>query len=302
MLKENKIVGLIITSLIYIVAFVGGYFLYDVFANILPTNLSTNILLILGIIDVILTIFVFIFSMIFDNASIYDPYWSVLPMWLIVMYALKARLISNPYVIVMISLFFVWGIRLTFNWMYTFKNLKVQDWRYQQFKEQHPKIWPLINLGGIHLVPTLVVFVGMIPAFRYIDMFTRTAYPTFGIFVGLAISLVGVLFELIADAQMHKFRKNEMNNGKVNNKGIWKLSRHPNYFGEIIFWVGVCLMSMSFANDTSWPLIFCPLIIFLLFSFISIPMMEKRQLKRRPEYKEYVDNTYCLFPLGSKGK
>ena len=302
MIKTSKSIGLIITSLIYIIAFVGGYFLYDIIANILPSNLNTNILLILGIIDVIITVFIFIFSLIFNNASIYDPYWSVLPMGLIVMYALKANVIGISYVIVMIVVFFIWGIRLTINWAYTFQNLNVQDWRYQQLKEKFPRIWPLINFSGIHLFPTLVVFVGMIPAFRYLDMFTKTSYPTLGIFVGVAISLVGVLFELIADVQMHRFRKDPANIGKVNNKGIWRLSRHPNYFGEIIFWVGVCLMSMSFAKDVSWPLVFCPLIMFLLFSFISIPMMEKRQLKRRPEYKEYVDSTYCLFPLGSKSK
>lgn len=302
MIKNSKSIGLIITSLVYIIGIVGATLLYDVIAGILPKDLSTNILLILAILDVALTIFVFLFSTIFNNASIYDPYWSVIPMWLIIVYALKAGVISNPYVLVIIITIFIWGLRLTFNWVYTFKNLNVQDWRYQNFQDKHPKLFPLINFFGIHLVPTLVVFIGMLPAFKYLDMFTRTCYPSVGIFIGVAISIVGVLFELIADIQMHKFRKDPCNKGKVNNRGIWKLSRHPNYFGEIIFWVGICLMSMSFINDVAWPLVFCPLIMFLLFACISIPMMEKRQLKRRPEYQDYIDSTYCLFPLGSKSK
>lgn len=302
MLKNSKTIGIIIITVVYLLSFVLGYFLYDVIAGFLPDNLSNNILIILGLIDVVLTLFVFIFSTIFNNASIYDPYWSVIPMAFIPVYAIKANVVSNPYVIVLIVLFAVWGLRLTLNWAYTFKNLKVQDWRYAHFQGKFPKLWPLINLFGIHLFPTLVVFMGMIPAFRFMDMFTKTSYPTIGIFIGVAISLVGVIFELIADVQMHLFRKDPTNAGKVNNRGIWKLSRHPNYFGEIIFWIGVCMMSMSFMKDTSWPLVFCPLIMFLLFVCVSIPMMEKRQKQRRPEYQDYINSTYCLFPLGSKGK
>ena len=302
-MRQSKTIGLIIISLIYLVTFLGCYFLYDVFANIFKDKFSGSPLIIILILDVIATIIVFIFSTIFKNSSIYDPYWSVAPIFMFLLYMIKMNCLTDPHILIMFALIVIWGVRLTYNWGYTFKNLDIQDWRYENLRTKHPKTWPLINLAGIHLFPTIVVFVAMIPGFNYIERICNNYLPTFGTYFGVVIALVAIIIETIADTQMHRFRKNEINKNAVNDRGLWKMCRHPNYFGEFLFWVGICMMGLSFLNDnTSDLLIFSPLVVFVMFVTISIPMMEKRQKEKRPEYKEYMERTPIIFPFGQREK
>lgn len=302
-MKQSKTIGLIIIALIYLITFTGCYFLYDVFKNIFGDNFSSSPLIIILILDVIATTLVFIFSTIFNNASIYDPYWSVAPIFMLLLYMVKLNCLTDPHIILMLVVFIIWGVRLTYNWIYTFKNLSIQDWRYENLKTKHPKVWPLINLGGIHLFPTMVVFIAMIPAFNYIEKICAHYAPTLGTYFGALLAIVAVIIEAVADIQMHRFLRKEVNKNAVNDKGLWKMSRHPNYFGEFLFWASICIMGLSFFNDnTSDLLIFSPLVVFVMFVTISIPMMEKRQKEKRPEYKEYMERTPIIFPLGQKEK
>lgn len=298
-MKRSRVMSFIIIALTYSIALVGCYFLYDEFKAILPEKYDNRLLIFL-ILDCIATIWVFLVSVLFNNSSVYDPYWSVMPMAMIVMYAVKAGNIGNGFVILLVVIILIWGLRLTGNWAYTFRNLHIQDWRYTSLKEGHPKLWFFINLFGIHFIPTLVVFVAMLPAFKYVEEFVGAAQPTVGTFLGAIVALIAIGIETIADVQLHSFRKISSHAGLVNDKGLWKNSRHPNYFGEILFWFGICMMGISFYQDETWVLIFSPLVVFLLFVSISIPMMEKRQLASKPAYKEYKENTNMLLPFGSK--
>lgn len=298
-MKRSRVLSLVIVALTYLIVGVGGYFLYEVFDNILP-DFQDRIIINLLIVDIIGTIFVFIISTIFGNSSIYDPYWSVMPVLIIVLYAFKLGVLNNGYVTLLIGVILIWGLRLTINWIYTFKNLHIQDWRYQTLKEKHPRIWPLINLFGIHLVPTIVVFIGMLPAFKYVMEFKVGTTPTISTYLGIIIIFIGIVIETIADVELHMFKKISSNAGLVCDKGLWKNSRHPNYFGEILFWIGLWWTGSSFYQDSTWILIFSPLIVFLLFVSVSIPMMEKRQLETKPAYKEYMESTNMLLPIFPK--
>lgn len=296
-MKRSKPLSLLIIALIYIIMMVGCYCLYDVFDNILPDKLNDRLLIMMIILDVIATFYIFIMSTIFNNSSIYDPYWSVMPIFLIIFFACKVGNITNGFVVMLISVILVWGLRLTINWIYVFPNLRVQDWRYQTIKNKHPKLWFLLNLFGIHLLPTIVVFIGMLPAFYFVLGIKENAIPTISTYFGVIIALGGMIIETIADVELHMFKKVSSNAGLVCDKGLWKNSRHPNYFGEILFWIGVWMTGSSFLGNQTWVLIFSPIIVFLLFISVSIPMMEKRQLENKPAYKEYVENTNMLLPL-----
>ncbi len=300
-MKRNRTLSLIIIALTYITICIGTFLLYGVFDNILP-DIKDKAILNLFIVDVIMTVFVFIISSCFSNSSIYDPYWSVMPIILITIYALKLEVIDNGFVILLIVTIFVWGLRLTANFIYTFKNLHIQDWRYVNLKEKHPVLWPLINLFGIHLFPTIIVFIGLLPAFKYVLEFNIGTTPTISTYLGVIIAFLGIVIETIADGELHSFKNISSNDGLVCDKGLWKTSRHPNYFGEILFWIGIWWMGSSFYKDSTWILIFSPLIIFLMFVTISIPMMEKRQLETKQGYKEYMESTNMLLPIFSKKK
>ena len=109
--------------------------------------------------------------------------------------------------------------------------------------------------------------------------------------------LFAIVIELISNMQLFAFRNNNNTSGLVMNKGLWKYSRHPNYFGEIVFWVSIWLTYFSAESDFMIGLLMCacPIVIFVLFQFVSIPMLEKRQLKNKVGYKEYMENTNALL-------
>lgn len=278
---QSKSIGLIIITIIYILATIIGVITY----NSIDCN---NKLLSLFIADVVATLVVWLFGVIFNNSSIYDPYWSVAPPLLLTFFAIEASSFGTP-VRLTLLIVWLWAIRLTGNWAYTFPNLSKQDWRYDKYKGDFPKLWHLVNLFGINLMPTLIVFLAMIPAIELIDL-NPISYNIFTI-LGILISLVAVALELVADRQAHSFRKE--NRGKVCNIGLWKSSRHPNYLGEILFWWGLFIIYISVAPG-EWLTAIGAVANTLLFIFVSIPLMEKRQLATKPAYAEYRRNTRML--------
>lgn len=152
-MKSNRFLSFEIILIIYIIASIVGLLVYS--------NLEYHFAINFLIADIIATIVVFVFSLIFKNASVYDPYWSVKP--IVVVLALSLTNEMNISRILPLIAILLWGIRLTINWAYTFKSLNHQDWRYAMLKEKTSMFYPLINFLGIHLFPTIVVYLCMLP-------------------------------------------------------------------------------------------------------------------------------------------
>lgn len=272
---KNKFWSLVIVLGIYVVAAVcGGVFVY------LAKDWLTSDLMLMFIADIVATFVVFVFSLFLKNASVYDPYWSVAPLLLVVgFYYVSEAWFLTEHLIILIPLL-VWAVRLTYNWCREFDNLSWQDWRYVKYKGQFPKIYILINLTGIMLMPTILVFAGTIPLYHLITGTVNIMW----LCIGGAVVLLAALYQGIADHQMRTFREKDENKNKCIDEGLWRYSRHPNYFAEITIWFGV--FAASFPNLT-WlsPVGFVS--IFCLFMFVSVPLMENRLLKTRPQYQEY---------------
>lgn len=295
----SKFKSILAIFIMYVAAIVGCVFLYP-YINI-PGVEGQSILLKLLILDVIATAFIYIMSVIFKNSSIYDPYWSVAPIVMSIAFLYLSNNI-NPWSSILVALICIWGVRLTLNWVMNFNNLRKQDWRYDHFKEKFSKCFQLINFFGIHLMPTIIVAVAMLPAFNFIGDVTKAGYePTMMTIIGYLIIVTAILIETIADLQMYFFKKIPSNSGLVMTHGLWKNSRHPNYFGEIMFWLGIFAVHFSVKNANA-ALVFCPLVVFVLFQLVSIPMMDKRQLNSKPGFKEYMESTNALLPILSPKK
>lgn len=293
-IKHNKTLSIIVIIIIYVIAFAISYLCYRYL-------IFDNVLLKMFLFDVIATTLVFLGSMLFNNSSIYDPYWSVFPIFIVPFFILETTGF-NVYNIIILVIIAIWAIRLTANCLIRFKNLTIQDWRYNKFQTKYPKLWPIISYFGIHMFPTLVVFIGLLPVFAYIDAFSEgNSVEINGTYViSIAVSIFAIVIEMIADVQMEKFKKDSSNIGKINRSGLWKKSRHPNYFGEIIFWFSMFLFCLAVRTDL-WILIFSPLIIFLMFVFISIPMLDKKLLKSKSGYDVYQKETNALLPIFAPG-
>ena len=287
-IRNNKIISISLILFVYLLAFISGYVSY----KYIPIE---NILLKFFLCDIIGTIVVYLGGVSLNNASVYDPYCSILPM-ILVPFFINETIGFNVYTSIIMVFVEIWGLRLTMNWFLRFKNLKIQDWRYTHIQNKHPKLWPLISFFGIHMLPTIVVFMGLLPVFAYVDAFEKKVEINGTYFISCIVCFIAIVIEMLADAQMNTFKKNPENVGKINRNGLWKKSRHPNYFGEILFWFSMFLFNLSVRSDL-WILIFCPLIIFLLFISVSIPMLEKRQANNKVGYLEYKKETNALLPI-----
>jgi steroid 5-alpha reductase family enzyme len=230
----------------------------------------------------------FAFSLIFKNASVYDPYWSVQPPVILVAFAIGKRL--NAFGILLIIAVSFWALRLTANWAYTFGNLTHQDWRYTMLREKTKKIYPVVNFIGIHMVPTLVVYMCILPAVYAVLAETSL---NVGSALFLCVSLGAAVMQGIADIEMHKFRKSR--DGAFIRRGLWKYSRHPNYFGEILMWWGIGL-SVVCARPDAWYLLVGAIANTALFLGVSIPLADGRQSKKEG-FSEYKAQTRMLLPI-----
>lgn len=238
--------------------------------------------------DVLATVVVWLFGLLYDNVSVYDPYWSVFPPVAFLLWAFYTHTWSVPVILILVASWY-WGIRLTRNWVITFHGIAHEDWRYTHYrKSQSPLIFHLINFFGLNMMPTLVVFAAMLPGL----MLYETSDPANIItWMGFVLCLSSATIQLVADKQIHDFRAVHL--GQYCNRGLWKHGRHPNYFGEIQFWWGIWAMYASL-NGMNW-LILAPIAMTALFLGISIPLMEKRQLQNKPGYAEYRKQTRMLI-------
>ena len=279
--------SVIICILVYlaagIVALVVGYSLRD-----------THPLLIIAIADLAAMMVVFSFSVIFDNSSLYDPYWSVVPVFITLYWALASTADVNIVrQIVVITLIYIWALRLTYNWVRRWRGLGHEDWRYTDFRVNTGKwYWP-VSFLAIHLVPTVLVFGGCLSVYAAVSVGTKA----FGIidYLAIIVTLVGVLIEIIADRQLHAFLTSRKDERKILSSGLWAYSRHPNYFGEVIFWWGLFLFGLAAAPSYWWTIV-GPVLITALFIFISIPMIEKHMKKRKPDYAVKRQGVSAFIP------
>ena len=279
-LKQSRPISFIVVALVYMIATVVGVLVYRA--------LDLDWWLSLLMADLLATVATFIFSLIFKNASVYDPYWSVQPPVILVAFAIGRELTLLGILLLLVISF--WAIRLTANWAYTFANLNHQDWRYTMLKEKTGVFYPIINFVGIHMVPTLVVYGCVLPAVYAIREALSANIPSI---ICLCVSLGAAVMQGIADIQMHKYRKKR--NGAFIRIGLWKYSRHPNYLGEILMWWGVGL-SVIFASPSTWYLAAGAVANTILFLAVSIPMADGRQ-SRKAGFAEYKAETRMLLPI-----
>ncbi len=247
--------------------------------------------------DIVATLVIFGFSVAFDNSSFYDPYWSVAPLPIVAFYAFRPEADDAAVLrqILVAGLVFAWGIRLTWNWMRGWTGLDHEDWRYVDFRKSMGKLYWAVSFTGIHMMPTLWVLGGCLSLWA-----AMTSSAPIGLLDVLAVlvTAAGIVIEGTADNQLRAFVDREPPPGTILKEGLWGWSRHPNYFGEITFWWGIWLFGV--AVGAPWWTALGPLSITLLFVFISLPLIEKRHLARRPGYAEHQKRVSVLVPWPPK--
>lgn len=286
-MKTNpKIRGMLIDLAVYALAF--G-------VSLVPFLLIENMFLASAAMTATATLVIFLFSTALSDVSVYDPYWSVAPPVLLLACMAKYRLWTvNAWIL--LALIGIWAVRLTGNWYRTYKGLGHEDWRYAQYREScSPAVFHLISFFGLHFVPTAVVYLGMTCALLSAE---ETAFSPLSL-TGAAVMLAAVTLEFVSDRSIHRFLSEHAGERRTCDVSVWKYSRHPNYLGEMSFWTGLYLYFV-FCRPGIWYLGLGFLSILILFLSVSIPMMEKHNLARRPDYEEYQKNTSMLLLLPNR--
>lgn len=189
----------------------------------------------------------------------------------------------------------IWGLRLAWHIHERNKGRK-EDYRYAKWREEWGKWFYLRSYAQVYLLQGVLLFLIIFPvllinksigaSLNYLD------------FVGLTVWLVGFIFESVGDAQLARFIKDPNNKGKLIKSGLWRYTRHPNYFGEVLLWWGIWIISLSVENSVIG--VIGPLTItFLILKVSGIPMLEKK-MAENPEFAEYKKRTSMFFPLPPK--
>lgn len=188
----------------------------------------------------------------------------------------------------------LWGVRLS---SYIFLRIRKngEDYRYAAFRKAWGDSFYLRSYVQIFLVQAVLQFIIALP----ILAIHTSQITSFSVLDSLGISLwfIGFIIETLADMQMYIFKSNPANKGKLMTTGLWKYSRHPNYFGEICMWWGIFFIAASIGQV--WTII-SPLVITYLLVFVSgIPLLEEK-MSDYPEFPEYKKKTSILFPWFQK--
>jgi steroid 5-alpha reductase family enzyme len=250
---------------------------------------------VVGLADLAATIVVFLFSVLTRNSSMYDPYWSVapVPIALFWLWQPTSNGFANPRHLLIFVLLCLWALRLTANWAVQWRGLGHEDWRYRDIQQQAGRLYWPVSFLGIHLMPTILVFLGCLALWPTLS--DRSDQLSWLDGLAALVALSAVLIEATADLQMRRFRRVAGTARPPVPPGLWSLSRHPNYFGEVLFWWGLYLF-VPLAYPAFWWTIIGPLAISLLFLLISIPLMERHLLAGHPDYAEYQQQVSRFIP------
>lgn len=235
-------------------------------------------------------------SLALRDASIVDRFWGagfVLVSAVTLFYGDGALLRSA----LLTGLVAIWGLRLSLH--LTRRNWgEGEDYRYQAMRRSWGDRFWLVSLGTVFLLQGLLLWIVSLPVQKGASA-PRPESLTLLDALGVALWLVGFTFEAVADAQLRRFLADPENRGRVMDRGLWRYTRHPNYFGDAVVWWG--LFSIALATPGSWWTVASPLAMtFLLTRVSGVPMLERRLLRSRPGYAEYVARTSAFFPWPPK--
>lgn len=223
------------------------------------------------------------------NAGIVDSVWGLLFFSGAVAYAWSAPQ-AGPREVILLVLVAMWSLRLCMH--ITLRNWgEPEDRRYQAIRARNQPHFPLKSLYLVFGLQAVLAMVIAMPIFA--GMASDAPLNAFDV-AGVALWAAGFLFEAVGDWQLSRFRRDPANRGRVMDRGLWRYTRHPNYFGEAVLWWGFYLMA---AGSGGWWTVFAPLLMtWLLLRVSGVALLEADIVERRPGYRDYVARTPAFFP------
>lgn len=237
----------------------------------------------------------FIPAFVFRTEKFYDLTGSITYLTVVVVALLLSPAIDTRSLL-LAGMVAIWAVRLG---SFLFMRIRAagEDRRFREIKQSFARFLMTWTLQGLWVAFSLS------SALAAITSTIRKELDAFAI-VGFLVWLFGFGVEVIADSQKSAFNANQANKDKFIRSGLWSWSRHPNYFGEIVLWIGVMIIAMPILQGWQWATLISPIFIIILLTRISgVPMLEKRADEKwggQPEYEAYKANTSVLIPMPPK--
>ncbi|MGM0482894.1 MAG: DUF1295 domain-containing protein [Patescibacteria group bacterium] len=189
----------------------------------------------------------------------------------------------------------IWGLRLSYH-IYRRYRKSTEDHRYLKYRNNWGKWFYIRSYLQIYILQGFLLFVVASPVL-IINRYSGESVSLL-VFLGILIWLIGFFFESVGDAQLSRFINDPKNGGKLMMSGLWKYTRHPNYFGEVLQWWGIWVMATPFSYGF-WSIIGPLTITFLILKVSGIPMLEEK-MAEHPDFAEYKKRVSIFLPLPPK--
>jgi steroid 5-alpha reductase family enzyme len=190
-----------------------------------------------------------------------------------------------------------WGIRLAAH-MLRLRLGHGEDFRYREMRARYGRRFPVVSLFSVYLLQGLGMWAVSLPVQAAAALPGPSGLTALDL-AGVAVWVGGMVFEVGGDSQLARFRADPRNRGKVMDRGLWRYTRHPNYFGDFCVWWGIFLIAL--AADGAWWAVAGPLTMTLIFTkFFGVPLMERHLASAKPGYGEYARRTSAFFPCRPK--
>ena len=228
-------------------------------------------------------------SLVRNDVSIVDSLWSLMFLLAAFVYSFLIST-GGPREVLVLVLAGIWAVRLSA--YITWRNHgRPEDYRYQEIRRNNN---PGFRFKSLYIVFILQAFLAWLISLPLLAAIGSPALLGPLDYAGIVLWTVGMVFETFGDLQLTRFRKDPSNSGKVLDTGLWRLTRHPNYFGNFAIWWGFYLFALS---GGGWWTIVSPLLMTVLLLKVSgVALLEKDISDRRPDYREYIRRTNAFFP------
>jgi steroid 5-alpha reductase family enzyme len=242
----------------------------------------------------LLAVATWLVSVVKRDVSIVDSVWSLLILLAGIVYAatLPVRGVRTAWVLALVAL---WALRLAgyISWR---NRGEPEDHRYQAIRARNQ---PDFAVKSLYLVFGLQGVLAAIVSLPLLAALASSRQPNWLDALGAAVVVFGLAFETLGDGQLARFKANAGSQGRVLDTGLWRYTRHPNYFGEFCVWWGFYLIALAAGG---WWSVIAPLLMSLLLLKVSgVALLEKDIGTRRPEYRSYVGRTNAFFPGRPRG-
>jgi steroid 5-alpha reductase family enzyme len=249
--------------------------------------------LVAGLTVAVFVVALWLVSLLLRDSSIVDSFWGVGFIAIALSVGAAAPPALGPRAWLLGALVAVWGLRLS-HYIFWRNKGKGEDYRYRQWREEAGAAWWWRSLFKVFLLQGVIMWLVAAPIVAVMGA-AGQASLTWLDAAGVAVWLVGFVFEAAGDWQLSRFKADPSNRGKLFTGGVWRYTRHPNYFGDAAVWWGHYLVA---AASGAWWTVFSPaLMTFLLVRVSGVSMLESALRDSKPGYREYTASTSAFFPL-----